>query len=63
MYCKHIFICMGDILAMFANTPQWQIFIIGDLGNKVSVVINELNWFTETVSIIYLRNPIVGLAS
>lgn len=37
-----IFICMGNIFAMLANTPQWQIFIIGDLGNKVSVVINEL---------------------
>lgn len=33
---------MEDILAMFANTPQWLIFIIGDMGNKVPVVIKEL---------------------
>lgn len=62
MYCKHIFICMGDILVMFANTPQWLIFIIGDLGNKVPVVIIR-SWFTETVSISYLRKPIISTDS
>lgn len=61
MYCKNIFICMGDILAMFANTPQWLIFIIGDLGNKVPVVIKEL--IAETVSISYLRKPIISTDS